>query len=234
MSPRSVQAILFDKDGTLFDFQHSWGEWAAAVLHDLADGQMQLMQPLADAISFDLKSARFAPESVAIAGTLEQTAAALMSALPNAKLPDLVAHLEGQAVQAVMAPVVPLPPFLGQLRDLGLKLGVATNATEGEAQAHLQHAGIIDDFDLVLGCDSGFGAKPAPDICAAFARATGCAPSQVVMVGDSLHDLVAGRAAGMQTVGVLTGVAQAQELAPFADAVLPDIGHLPAWLARQT
>ena len=35
----------------------------------------------------------------------------------------------------------------------------------------------------------------------------------------------------MQTVAVLTGLAEAAVLAPYADAVLPDIGHLPAWLA---
>ena len=50
------------------------------------------------------------------------------------------------------------------------------------------------------------------------------------MVGDSRHDLIAGRAAGMQTVGVLTGMAELADLAPFADVVLPDIGHLPLWL----
>jgi len=52
----------------------------------------------------------------------------------------------------------------------------------------------------------------------------------VVMVGDSTHDLIAGRAAGMACVGVLTGTAVEGDLAPFADAVLPDIGHLPGWL----
>jgi phosphoglycolate phosphatase len=50
------------------------------------------------------------------------------------------------------------------------------------------------------------------------------------MVGDSRHDLMAGRAAGMRTVAVLTGIAEAPELAPLADAVLPDIGHLADWL----
>jgi phosphoglycolate phosphatase len=50
------------------------------------------------------------------------------------------------------------------------------------------------------------------------------------MVGDSRHDLIAGRAAGMPVVAVLTGVAGADELAPVADAVLPDIGHLPDWI----
>jgi phosphoglycolate phosphatase len=53
------------------------------------------------------------------------------------------------------------------------------------------------------------------------------------MVGDSLHDLRAGRAAGMTTIGVLTGVAGAEELSPSADLILPDIGHLPAWLDTQ-
>ncbi|MFD2856539.1 HAD family hydrolase [Seohaeicola zhoushanensis] len=52
------------------------------------------------------------------------------------------------------------------------------------------------------------------------------------MVGDSTHDLFAGRTAGMHTVGVLTGVAGHEDLAPHADVVLPDIGHLPAWLDR--
>jgi phosphoglycolate phosphatase len=64
----------------------------------------------------------------------------------------------------------------------------------------------------------------------AFACALGLDPGRVVMVGDSLHDLVAGRAAGMQTVGVLTGLACRDELAPCADVVLPDIGHLTTWL----
>jgi phosphoglycolate phosphatase len=49
-------------------------------------------------------------------------------------------------------------------------------------------------------------------------------------VGDSRHDLVAGRAAGMRCVGVLTGLADRADLSPLADAVLPDIGHLPGWL----
>ena len=71
----------------------------------------------------------------------------------------------------------------------------------------------------------------------AFARAFDLDPRRVAMVGDSLHDLSAGRAAGMRTVGVLTGPARRADLAPLADVVLENIGDLPAWLeggARQT
>ena len=64
----------------------------------------------------------------------------------------------------------------------------------------------------------------------AFAAHIGAPPSDVVMIGDSTHDLHAATAAGMIRVGVLTGMADEAELAPHADIVLPHIGHLPAWL----
>ena len=67
-------------------------------------------------------------------------------------------------------------------------------------------------------------------MCLAFLRQTGLDPRRTAMVGDSRHDLQAGRAAGMRTVAVLTGIAKAPELAPLADVVLPDIGHLGAWI----
>jgi phosphoglycolate phosphatase len=37
----------------------------------------------------------------------------------------------------------------------------------------------------------------------------------------------------MRTVAVLTGLAEAAELAPLANAVLPDVSHLPAWISAQ-
>ena len=53
------------------------------------------------------------------------------------------------------------------------------------------------------------------------------------MVGDSLHDLDAGRAAGMRTVAVLTGIAPRERLAPHADVVLDTIDGLPGWVSAQ-
>ena len=53
------------------------------------------------------------------------------------------------------------------------------------------------------------------------------------MIGDSLHDLHAGKAAGFITVGVLTGPARRGALEPHADVVLNSIAELPAWIAGQ-
>ena len=128
---------------------------------------------------------------------------------------------------------MPLQPWIAELRALGLKIGVATNDAEAPARAHLSSAGVEDLFDFIAGYDSGYGGKPAPGMCLGFAEAMGVAPDAVVMVGDSTHDLLAGRAAQMRTVAVLTGMAGEADLAPYADVVLPSIGALPAWIAAQ-
>ena len=53
------------------------------------------------------------------------------------------------------------------------------------------------------------------------------------MVGDSMHDLHAGRSAGMRTIGVLTGPASRADLTPHADVVLDTIADIPDWLDAQ-
>jgi len=226
-----IRGILFDKDGTLFDFEASWSEWAAGLFHDLAEGDPTLTEALADRAGYDLARRRFLPGSPVIAGTLEEVATCLQPILPAARLDALVHRMNAAAAEAPMVPVAPLAPLLADLRAFGLKLGVATNAAEVEARAHLTAAGVDGAFDFLAGFDTGYGAKPEPGMCFAFADTLALDASEVLMVGDSTHDLIAGRAAGMQVLGVLTGLAAAEDLAPHADAILPDIGHLPLWLA---
>lgn len=225
-----ADAVLFDKDGTLFDFHATWSHWAHGMLHDLAAGDGGLAARLAATIDYDLAARRFRPTSPVVAGTNHEAAECLARALPGRSLAAIEEHLRLSAASAPLAPAVPLGPYLDGLRGRGLRLGVMTNDTEYGARAHLGAAGVLERFDFVAGFDSGFGAKPAPAPLLAFARAVNVAPARVVMVGDSPHDLIAGRRAGMACVGVLTGAVAAEGLAPLADAVLPDIGHLPGWL----
>ncbi|MBR9652862.1 HAD family hydrolase [Thalassovita aquimarina] len=228
----TIKGILFDKDGTLFDFRATWDVWAADLIADLSMGDGGLATRIADAIAFDLVGRQFLPHSPVIAGTNRDAAECVASVLPDRSVAELEIQLMESAAVAPLAPAVPLPPFLDGLAGRGLALGVMTNDSEQAARAHLSHAGIDGKLDFIAGFDSGFGAKPAPDPLLAFARQAGLSPDRVVMVGDSTHDLLAGRRAGMRTLGVLTGVAPEAELAPLADAVLPDIGHIPAWLDR--
>lgn len=225
-----ADAVLFDKDGTLFDFAATWEAWARAFLLRACNNNTERAQAVGLRIGFDLNANRFHADSIVIAGTPGEVADVLMTELSHFTRDALLDLLNEEAANAPQAEAVPLTPLLERLRGEGLKLGVMTNDAHAPALAHLTSAGVVEQFDFVAGFDSGFGAKPAPGPLLAFAEHVGVQPKRVVMVGDSTHDLVAGRAAGMQTVGVLTGMAPTEVLAPYADVVLPDIGHLPGWL----
>ncbi|MEH7829019.1 HAD family hydrolase [Gemmobacter denitrificans] len=226
-----IEGLVFDKDGTLFDFRRSWGNWVIRLLEGIADGPEHRNQ-LARSIGFDIDRIDFAPDSPVIAATAPEIAARMNGHLPRMSHEELTDRMNRLAGQADMAEAVPLRPLFQALRDRGLKIGLATNDTEAPARTHLTNHGVIDLFDFVAGYDSGHGGKPAPGQLLAFARQVGLPPARIAMVGDSRHDMEAGRAAGMVCVAVLTGIADHAELAPHADVVLPDIGHLPAWLAE--
>ncbi len=226
-----LDAVLFDKDGTLFDFAATWNSWAGGVIADLSGGDDGRAQAMAAALEYDLDRQEFFPASFVVYATNAEAAAALVPHCEGSSQHELETYLATRAATAPISEVVPLASYMAGLRGDGLKLGVMTNDAELSAHSQLERVGAHNSFDFIAGHDSGFGAKPDPDPLLAFCKAVNVAPGRCAMVGDSLHDLHAGRAAGMICIGVLTGTAQAAHLSPHADVVLQDIGEIPAWIA---
>lgn len=225
------KGIVFDKDGTLFDFAKSWERWAERFLARLSESPEDARR-LGEAIGFDTRRLCFERHSVVIAGTPGEVASTLSPRLPGWSQAQIIDVMNEEAAAAQQIEAVPLNPLMHRLKQAGTVLGVVTNDAEAPALAHLEAAGIREHFAFVAGFDSGFGAKPDAGQLIAFMDHVGLPPSECLMVGDSTHDLIAGRKAEMSCVGVLTGLAPRETLLPLADAVLPDIGHLPDWLAR--
>ncbi len=97
----------------------------------------------------------------------------------------------------------------------------------GGLEASLGPHHILDLFEFRVGCDSGFGGKPDPRMVLAFCAALGVPPSAVAVVGDAAHDLIMGRAAGVGlTVGVLAGTSGREDLEPYADRIVDELGDL--------
>ena len=224
-----IDAIIFDKDGTLFDFRASWGAWTSGLLAELAPDPGRARQ-LGAVLGFDTESHDFARDSAVISHTTPEIAAILHPHVTGISLSALNDRMNAMSLVAPLVPAVPLRDVLSGLKARGLTLGLATNDTEAPARNHLDRAGVLDLFSFVVGCDSGWGGKPAPGQLNAFVRQFGLTPARVAMVGDSRHDLDAGRAAGMRAVAVLTGIATARELGPHADVVLADISQLGDWI----
>ena len=227
-----ARAILFDKDGTLFDFQKSWGPLGARVIAELSGGDPELAAALAEAAGYNIAERRYLPGSALVSGSSDMIAAPWAALLSGWTAADLETWLNDQAEaasEASMAPAVAdLPGLLARLSDAGYALGVATHDGEAPARRHLEQAGALAAFGFISGYDSGYPPKPAPGVLQAFARSAGVAVDSVVMVGDSLLDLRLARSAGaLAAVGVLTGPAGADLLTAEADLVLPDIGGLP-------
>ena len=224
-----IEAILFDKDGTLFDFQATWTLPYHLALEELAPGPLHAAA--SDVLGFDTRAGRFRPESPVIASTTSEVANLLSPVIDKAP-GEIISILNriGQGTRQVEA--VDLRACLSVLRERYV-LGLVTNDSEAPARAHLEEAGVAEHFAFVAGYDSGFGAKPAPGQLLAFADETGVPVQATLMVGDSRHDLMAAREAGMIPVGVLTGVAEASELRDLAQVILPDIGHLETWIAER-
>jgi phosphoglycolate phosphatase len=229
----TIRGVIFDKDGTLFDFQSTWGIWTAQVLERIAGSDEELLRQLAQALGYDVQTRRVQPGSVIVAGTPMEIAAVIHGYVPAMGQAQTCDRLNQEAETAPQVLVTDLHRLTGELRRRHLGLCVMTNDAEIPARAHLASVQALDLFDFVIGSDSGFGAKPQAAPLLALADKMDIPAAACVMVGDSAHDLRAGRAAGMRTVAVLTGLAEAAELAPLADAVLPDVSHLPAWITAQ-
>ena len=226
--------LLFDKDGTLFDFVASWAAATDDMLAALTSDPGRQAE-LAGMVGYDKGRGRFQPGSLAVAGAISEVAEIWADALgrPVWEIEDLVNSIADRAVMGgALCPAVPdLAAYLDGLRRAGFRLGIATHDSERAARAQMATVDALDHFDFIAGYDSGHGLKPGPGMLLAFAELTGLRPDQIVMIGDSIHDLGVGPSAGAaMAVGVLTGPAERADLEPFADHVLDSIADLPALL----
>jgi len=94
---------------------------------------------------------------------------------------------------------------LAALRRRGYALGVVTSKTEAGARRLIEDFGLAGLLDVAVFLDDTARHKPEPDPLLEAARRGGFEPARAVYVGDSIHDVAAGRAAGMKTVAALWG-----------------------------
>lgn len=230
-----IKGVLFDKDGTLFDYYRTWVPILQGAALLAARGDEAMAARLLDVCGFDAETGRVAAGGVLAAGNTIELAGLWLSADKGWEVTTLARMLDEHfAAEAPLrsAPVTDLVSFFRELRTLGYRTGIATNDNEASALATVSRFELNDHVEFVCGYDSGHGVKPEPGMVHAFCTATGLVPSQVAMVGDNFHDLEMARLAGAGLkVGVLTGTSLRSDLEAHADIVLDSIVALPDFLA---
>jgi 2-haloacid dehalogenase len=142
-----------------------------------------------------------------VTGAYSQFGAHAMAALEmtaeraGARLTDR--DRDAVAAQLRRLPAHPeVPGALQRLRDAGLRLAALTNSTEQVARAQLEHAGLIDAFELVLSADTVRRLKPAPEPYLLAAERLGVAIGEVRLVAAHAWDVAGAARAGCATAFV--------------------------------
>ena len=216
------QAILFDLDGTLVD---SVPDLTTAInlalsaegLAPLGEAEVRLMVGLG---ATKLVERAFAARAMPLSGeALSLRTARMLDAYAQC-LTDNTKALPGAA------------DMLAAYHRARVRIAVVTNKPEAPSRSILANLGLADHVDVVVGGDTGPARKPAPDMLLHAAQSLGIHPSRALMVGDTVHDVEAARAAGMAVLVVEGGYTSRPARKLGADGVLKSLNDLPSAIER--
>lgn len=228
-----IRAVLFDKDGTLLDFQRTWGPMNFEAAHFAAGGDDGLARRLMEVGGMDPDTRVTRADSLLAAASNHEIAAAWAEAGSSFQTEPLARELDRRFAAGVVhaVPVTELDALFARLKQRGLKLGIASSDSEAGIRAMMDRFGLAPFVDFIAGYDTGHGRKPTAGMIVAFCAAVGVSASETAVVGDNLHDMHMAHAGGAGLkIAVLTGTGTRTSLAAHADICLDGITELETLL----
>lgn len=238
-----IKGILFDKDGTLIDFQSIWLQAADEVVDWFV--RLNRLSPEQEMKETVLHAMGVEDHKVISDGPLAyQTyyqigkAVCMELAKNNIILEEgLVGNQLSVLFESVIARgsvpykmITELGSLFQKLHTKGYYLGLATADTLGSVKKCFQELGVGDIFDF-LGCDDGvMNPKPDRDMFERFAAKFDLQPEQILMVGDTVNDMDFAHKCGGIGVGVLSGLATKEDFAGKADYIIDSIAKIPEFV----
>jgi HAD superfamily hydrolase (TIGR01509 family) len=138
-------------------------------------------------------------------------------------------HLEFEAVEHMARPVQGAKQFVHWAASR-FRIALATSATPRNRQAALRLLGLTDSFDFLVDASGFSRPKPDPEIFHIALRGLRADPSECLVVEDSLHGVIAGKAAGCRVVAMTTSFTEDLLRSHGADHVVHGFQELRAWL----
>lgn len=229
LDPQAIRAVAIDLDGTLVD---TLGDFHAALSAMLADLSLPAIarETVAGFIGKGtehlLRSVlgQAAPQAGGVGADPQE-------ALYARAWDRYMGHYE--ALNGRHAEVYPgVAEGLRAMLDQGLALACLTNKPEAFARALLARKGLAAFFSQVAGGDTYAFKKPHPLPLLETAKALGVVPAAMLMVGDSVNDAQAARAAGCPVALVPYGYSHGLAVQTLdSDGVVPDLAALARALA---
>jgi phosphoglycolate phosphatase len=217
----SAKALLIDLDGTLVDPTE-------ALLEAASSGFIAI-----GATAYDRRI------GMEIAKRMEQTIPVHDLFSQEQQKPRVIkkflrAYIDAYYVSTINK-ATPIPDVYETLHSLSKKMPLALvtlrSIPKKQITKELQKLKLLPYFQTVVTAMDVKKPKPSPDAVIKAAQQLGVQARNTAIVGDSIVDIQAGKAAAAKTVAVLTGLYTQQELEKEnPDLILPDINHLPQHL----
>lgn len=225
-----IKAILFDKDGTLVDFDKTWAQTNRKAALLAAGDDPLLADLLLDACGMDPVTGKTRADSMFAAANANEIARHMVMHGSPIEHRTLARLLDQTFIEGAESPwpICDLDGLMGRLTGAGRPVGIASSDGEASIRRTVEVLRLSRHVSFIAGYDSGHGPKPQPGMIHAFAAHLGLGTAEIAMVGDNRHDMEMARAAGAgAAIGVLSGTGTLQTLAELADVCIASVADLP-------
>jgi phosphoglycolate phosphatase len=231
-SYKNIKAILLDKDGTLIDIKS---------LHiPLMERRAKVIASLVKKISYkeillfwgiDLDKNKSDVRGPFMAASKEEEKIIATTALYRNGIDWREAYVLVQKAYEIDETIDNSPEwnkpndyvidFINEASKRNYVLGIATGDTTLRAEEACRVLNIYEKMSEVLGVDKVLKDKPAPDLVLEFCKRTNLLPEEVMIVGDSIKDILMARSAGVGlSVAIESGVTSKKEFGSLANHII--------------
>ena len=210
-----IKAVMIDLDGTLLDTASDLAAAANMMLRELGRAEL----PLETIQSYIGKGIQKLVKR-SLTGSLDDE--------PDAELFDKAMPIyERDYAKTLCVNTRPYPGViegLNALREAGFRLACVTNKAEAFTLPLLRATGLFDYFDIVLSGDSLPKKKPDPMPLLHACTHFDILPHEMLLIGDSLNDAEAARAAGCHVFCVPYGYNEGRDVRELdCDAIVTSV-----------
>ena len=231
-----TKIVVFDKDGTLLNFDSFWvaiTEWAIGDMLARIDAPGVTREEFLAALGVhdgtaDIDGALCGGAYSTMGDVLYGVLAERGCSIEREKLFDVAisSFAEGMKRGSVIPDCKDLRGVLQRIKDAGIKIMLVTNDNPSGAHTCLEALGIADMMDRIYADDGVHSSKPDPYYINEICREYGVDASAVVMVGDTGVDMQFARNAGARAIGVAKTARNKEILMQYTDTVVHDVSFV--------
>ena len=213
--PQPFRAVIFDLDGVLADSEPWWNEIDAKLLAEYGAEYHGEYHREVLGVSYPI-AIEFYKKAFGISAPTEE-----------------MMRRRGEIATEYFANRVGLFPstkdVLNELREMKLRLGVATSSVSASARPFLDRHQLTQFFDVIITGDEIERGKPEPDIYLRTAEKLGIGADECLVIEDSLSGIAAAKATHMRVAAIPDRrFVDPREYEKEADYVLRDLSEIPA------